>query len=234
MAALGVACSGISDPDAGQTYTNELRFVLPPTSADACVPLAAVEVSAAYRDNGVLLPAPNGTSISVEILTGTGEFGAVLSGVRTAPTINGTARFTDLRINIPGPLFRLNASAAFFTSVPSALFAVAAGGPSRLVFTASPPTVVVGGALPSVRVAVQDACGFTLPGATNAVTITFGTNAGAATLSGTTTAAAVNGIATFADLFVSKPGAAYTLVAAAGSLTGITSTAFTVAGPIAR
>src|SRR5437763_13752811 len=47
-------------------------------------------------------------------------------------------------------------------------------------------------------------------------------------LSGTTTAAAVAGVATFSTLSVDKSGTGYTLSATAGSLSGTTSAAFAV------
>ena len=56
----------------------------------------------------------------------------------------------------------------------------------------------------------------------------IGTNPGGGTLSGTTTVAAVSGVATFANLSIDKAGSGYTLTAADDSLTGATSNTFTI------
>ena len=63
---------------------------------------------------------------------------------------------------------------------------------------------------------------------TASVTLSFVTNPGSGTLSGTTTIAAINGTATFANLSVDKSGTGYTLAAASTGLAGATSNAFNV------
>ncbi len=56
----------------------------------------------------------------------------------------------------------------------------------------------------------------------------IGTNPSAGTLGGTATLSAVAGVATFSNLSINRSGVGYTLTAAAGGLTGATSSAFTV------
>ena len=58
------------------------------------------------------------------------------------------------------------------------------------------------------------------------MTLAIGTNPGGGTLSGTTTVAAVNGVATFSNLSINKVGTGYTLTASDGSLTAATSSSF--------
>jgi hypothetical protein len=77
-------------------------------------------------------------------------------------------------------------------------------------------------------VAIQDASGSTLTGATDTVTIALGTNPGAATLLGTKTVKAVNGVAVFDALSVQKAGTGYTLTSTSGPLTGATSAPFSI------
>ena len=60
------------------------------------------------------------------------------------------------------------------------------------------------------------------------MTVVIGTNPGSGTLSGTTTVGAVNGVATFVGLSIDKAGSGYTLTAADDSLTGATSSTFTI------
>src|SRR3989454_3312249 len=105
--------------------------------------------------------------------------------------------------------------------------------PPRLVFTTQPSNTAAGSTIsPAVQVAIQDASGSTLTDATNTVTIALGTNPGSATLLGTNTVKAVNGVAVFGGLSIQEAGTGYALTAASVSLTGATSAQFSiVAGP---
>jgi hypothetical protein len=58
-------------------------------------------------------------------------------------------------------------------------------------------------------------------------------NAGGGALSGTPSAAAVNGVATFANLSIDKSGTGYTLAATSRGLAGATSAAFEITGTVA-
>src|SRR5439155_1431428 len=64
--------------------------------------------------------------------------------------------------------------------------------------------------------------------ATTSITVAIGTNPASGTLAGTMTVAAVNGVATFANLSINNPGTGYTLIASATGLTSATSTAFNI------
>ena len=123
-------------------------------------------------------------------------------------------------------------------AVSAPLLIVACGGdagptqpaaPTKLVFTVH-PTNAAGAQLitPPVQITVQDASGNTVTNATTTVTVALGANPGAATLSGTLTVAAIQGIVTFSNLRIDRPGSGYTLVASAGGLSGATSTPFAV------
>ncbi len=102
--------------------------------------------------------------------------------------------------------------------------------PAKLEFLGAPGDVAVGGAwwMP-VTVAVQDENGKTVRDKEFSVTLAL-KNSGRAKLSGTLTAAAVNGIATFADLKIDAPANGCQLVASAEHLHGATSAIFSVAG----
>ncbi len=100
---------------------------------------------------------------------------------------------------------------------------------AKLVFTVQPSTAAAGGVItPAVQVAVQDAQGNTVTTATTSITVAIGTNPASGTLTGTTTVAAVNGVATFSTLSLNPAGTGYTLTASATGLTGATSSAFAV------
>jgi len=82
---------------------------------------------------------------------------------------------------------------------------------------------------PAPQVAVIDSAGRIVTASSEAITVTLGDNPGGAVLSGTTTVNAVNGIATFTDLRISRAAVGYTLIASSGALASSTSTPFAVA-----
>src|SRR3989442_10261942 len=103
--------------------------------------------------------------------------------------------------------------------------------PAHLAFTNQPPATVSGNAAisPAVQVTVTDARGEPVPG--GAVRLAIGISPSAdATLSGTTVARIVNGVATFTDVRIDRVGQGYTLLAEAGPVSG-TSAAFAVVDP---
>ncbi len=106
---------------------------------------------------------------------------------------------------------------------------VVPGPATQLVFTTQPHDTATQTALsPAVAVSEKDAYGNVAAGATDSVTMAFGSNPGGATLGGTTTEAATSGVATFGDLSVNKAGSGYTLVASASGLPSATSAAFDI------
>src|SRR5882724_12432428 len=101
--------------------------------------------------------------------------------------------------------------------------------PTQLDFAVQPAGIVAGHQIrPAVTVRADDAHGNLVPNFTGSVTVVLGNNPGGSALGGTTTVAAVNGVANFYDLSLNKTGTGYTLTAsaAAGGLTIATSGAF--------
>jgi Big-like domain-containing protein len=118
----------------------------------------------------------------------------------------------------------------------TALITVTPRPATRLGFLQQPGNTTAGQSLaPPVRVAVQNDLGGTVANGTQTVTIALGSNPGSATLSGTTSVQAINGIATFSNLSLDKAGAGYTLTATATNLAPATSTTFNNgAGPASQ
>src|SRR4029077_4059598 len=112
----------------------------------------------------------------------------------------------------------------------SAAFDVAPGPATQLGFTVQPTTVTAGVPLaPPLQVTALDPEGNLVPGFTGNVTVAFGGTSGAgATLGGTTTVAAANGVASFGDLTVGKTGTSYWLTASATRLARAASDVFEV------
>ncbi len=100
---------------------------------------------------------------------------------------------------------------------------------ARLGFGQQPGQTIAGIPLtPAVIVLVQDDLLGTVTDAVDPVTIALAGNSAGGTLSGTRTVAAVNGVATFANLVLDRAGSGYTLVATAPGLTSAISAPFTV------
>jgi hypothetical protein len=174
-----------------------------------------------------------GYSGAVAIVLGNNPGGATLSGTTPVAAVSGVATFFDLSLNKTGTGYTLRASATGFASVASTAFDITPGTATQLAFTVQPSNTVAGAAInPAVLVTALDPAGNMVPGFTGDVTVAFGNNPGGSTLGGTTTVAAVNGVARFWDLTANKTGTNYWLTATATGLSRATSSTFSViAGP---
>ncbi len=105
--------------------------------------------------------------------------------------------------------------------------------PAKLGFSVQPTSAISTTPIaPAVKVEIRDASGARVAGSTAAVTLAIAAGPPGAALAGTTTVAAVDGVATFGDLSIARAGAGYALAATSGTLTAATSAAFDVAvGP---
>lgn len=99
---------------------------------------------------------------------------------------------------------------------------------TRLAFAAAPQGGTAGAALAALEVTLRDDQGNTVAGASASVRLTLGSGPSGASLRGTTTVQATNGVARFTDLVLEKAGR-YTLSASADNLQGAISAAFDVA-----
>src|SRR6266481_2169792 len=195
-------------------------YTTPPANGTAASPLANVVVSVEDA-NGNVVP---GSTASITITSTP----AGVSGTTTVTAVNGVATFSNLVFTKSGS-YTLTSAGTGLTSATSNSFTIAAGAATTLAFTVQPTNAIAGAAItPAVQVSIEDANGNVVTTATNAVTIAIGTNPGGGTLSGTATAAAVAGVATFSTLSIDKTGTGYTLAASSAGFTGATSTAFNV------
>src|SRR2546425_1279094 len=170
-----------------------------------------------------------GTSVTVAVTGGTGTSGASLRGTKTKTAVGGVVSFSDLSIDSVGTGYTLTASAGGLSSATSTAFSINVAPPAKVAFMVQPSGATAGVAMaPAVQVAILDSLGNRVPSATNSITVAFGTNPAAGTLSGTTTATAANGNATFSGISVDKVGTGYTLTAAAAGLAGATSVGFNI------
>lgn len=164
----------------------------------------------------------------VTIAIGTNPSFGTLSGTATVAAVNGVATFANLTLDKAGTGYTLSASSTGLTSTTSNPFNIAAGAPTKVVYTVQPTNTASGAPIaPAVQVVLQDAAGNISP-VTNTVAIAIATNPSSGTLAGTTSLAAVNGTVTFSNLSINKAGNGYTLTASSAGLTSATSNAFNI------
>ncbi|HYL22052.1 MAG TPA: hypothetical protein VEU74_09835, partial [Gemmatimonadales bacterium] len=165
----------------------------------------------------------------VSVALGANPGGGTLSGTTTVNAVGGLATFDDLTLDKAGVGYTLVFSSPGLTGRESNTFNITPAAAARVVFTVQPTSTTAGSIIaPAVLVTAQDAFGNVATGFTGNVTVAIGSNPGSSSLGGTTTIAAVGGIATFTDLTINNAGSGYSLTAAAGSLTGDTSALFDI------
>jgi hypothetical protein len=190
---------------------------------------------------------PNAIIVKVSDSFGNGIAGVTVNfapvagsgSVNPASGVSGTSGTvqTTWTLGPSGGAQTLNASAAGLTPNPLPIGATAtgavAGVPTQIVFTQNPTNATAGVAIaPSVVVSVKDAFNAVVTTYTGNVTLAIGTNPGGSALAGTTTVAAVAGVATFPGISLNKAGVGYTLTAATAAIPAASSAAFNIAaGP---
>jgi len=232
----GVALAGCSSspagPGTGVGRAAKVVFIAQPSSAAAGAALTpGVQVAVQDAQGNTLTTAT--TSITVAI--GTNPASGTLSGTTIVAAVKGVATFSTLSLSTAGSGYTLTASATGLTGATSNAFTISlsVGPAAKLVFTVQPSNVTPGAAItPAMQVLVQDAQGNTVTTATATITVAIGTNPASGTLAGATTLAAVNGVATFANVSINNLGTGYTLTVSATTLTGATSSSFNVIAPI--
>lgn len=172
--------------------------------------------------NGITVPT---ATDPISLALGANPGAAMLGGTTSVTPTNGVATFPDLQINAPGNGYTLVASSGALTGFASAPFNVTNTG-TQLVFGTQPMASQARAVLPVFTVEVRDQFGNLVPTATDAVTIALDNNPGPATLNGTLTVSAVNGVATFNAVDLSRSGTGYTLLATAPGLAPATSAPF--------
>jgi hypothetical protein len=163
-------------------------------------------------------------SVVASIASGTGT----LSGTTTVTAVNGVATFTDLvLLGTPGN-FTLTFTPTSLTAATSSSFELSVGAASKATITTEPLGAFNGTAFSTQPVVkITDAGGNTITSSTADVVVSIASGSG--TLGGTTTVAAVNGVATFTNLKITGTGNHTLTFTAAGGLTAATSITVNVA-----
>ncbi|HET9707459.1 MAG TPA: hypothetical protein VFP39_04060, partial [Gemmatimonadales bacterium] len=225
-ALTGATSSGFNITPGVATH---LAFFAQPTNATAGVAIAPSVVVNALDANNNIATAYTGNVVAA---IGTNAGGGTLSGTSSVAAVAGVATFANLSIDKSGTGYTLHATSGGLTDATSSGFNISAAALSQLIFTSQPVATQAGSHIaPAVQVSGEDAFNNIVTTFTGNVTVAIGTNGGspsAGTLSGTTTVAAVGGIASFSDLSIDKSGSGYTLAATATGATAGASNAFDI------
>ncbi len=156
----------------------------------------------------------------VTISMGNNPGGSTLGGTLTVNAVNGVATFSDLTLDKAGGGYTLQVSSSGLTGTTTGAFTVVAAPATQLVVTTPPPAAIAVNNGFSLAVSAEDANGNVDTSFNGNVTIALQNNPGNASLGGTLTVTAVNGVAIFSGLSLNQAGNGYTLQATAASSTG--------------
>ncbi len=194
---------------------SQLVFTTQPGGATAGSTWTSEPVVSVEDPFGNVVTAQNTGTVAMSIVSG-GPQATFTSGTTTVNVVNGVATFTNLVVNKSGS-YTLTATPASIAGVTNAVnsvaFTVSPAGENKLVVTTQPAGSITAGGTVAVGVTIEDTFGNTITtgntGSTDtlAVTLSSGTFA-----SGTTSIAAVNGVANFSGLQITSiNGSPYTI-----------------------
>ena len=206
------------------TPATQLVFAQQPgaTTSGAVLPVQP-KVSVDDSSNDVVTTDTSTITLSVSGGSGT------VSGCTSTRSL-GVVSFANCKVTGTQGAYILTATDGSLAPATSASFTVA-GTATQLVFTQQPSSSTGGVAFASQPVVVvEDASGDVVTNNTSPVTVTIGTNpsGGSLSCSSANPLHAVAGLASFAGCSITTAGQGYTLTAADGGLTPVTSAPFNV------
>ncbi len=154
--------------------------------------------------------------------------GATLGGTLTVTASDGVAIFSGLTLTTASSNYTLVVTSSGLSETETSDFAVSPLAASQLGFSEQPPSSVTAGSGFGVEAAIEDIYGNVVTTATGPVTIALASNPGGATLGGTLTATASQGVASFSGLTLTVAANGYTLAASSSGVSGSTSSAISV------
>ena len=116
----------------------------------------------------------------------------------------------------------------WFTDPGTNAIGVATLATSQLVVTTQPPASLTAGSPFGLTVTAENSSGNPITSFDGTVTVALASNPGGATLGGTLTVTASNGVATFSGLTLNKAAIGYTLQVSASAVDSVTTSAITV------
>jgi hypothetical protein len=214
----------------GLISTTSAAFSVTSPGITFSLPSSSVGVGSTISGS-INLGAPAGAGgVTVALVSSSAKDVAVSPSVLTIASGQSSGAFT--LSGVAAGSSTLSATAMGYVPANTLVTAVSnAVSSAHLVFSTQPANTLAGAVLsPALTVSVVDSNGNLLTSAVNPVTLALG-GTSASALNGTTTVAAVHGIATFPNLSITTAGNALTLTATSPGVTSSTSTAFSVTLP---
>src|SRR5207244_4659517 len=141
----------------------------------------------------------------VTVALGNNPGGSTLGGTTTVAAVGGMASFGDLTLDKTSSGYGLPATATGLVPASTASFTITAGTATQLVFGTPPSTTIAGREIKIGRASCRErAQGNLVAGFTESESVALGANPGGGTISGTTTVAAVGGVAKVTDQRITK------------------------------
>ena len=195
----------------------------PPASISAGSPFGLTVY--AEDSSGNLLSSFDGT-VTVALANNPG--GATLGGTLTATASNGAATFSGLILTTAASGYTLEVSGSGLGAGVSSAVTVTAAAASQVAITGQPPASVTAGSGFGLQASIEDQYGNLATSAGNVVSVALANNPTGASLGGTLTAMASQGVATFSGLTLTTAASGYTLGGSSSGLGEATSSALTV------
>jgi len=154
--------------------------------------------------------------------------GATLSSTLSVQASGGVATFSGLTLTKAASGYMLVVSSSGIGEGVTSAMAVTPAAATQLVITEQPPASVVVNTGFGLQASIEDQYGNVVTTAANTVKVAFANNPTGATLGGTLTVTASQGVATFSGLTINKVGSGYTLQVSSSGLSSAVSSAITV------
>ena len=169
-----------------------------------------------------------GTSGMVTIALASGPAGVGLGGTLSVAVNQGVATFTDLTLDRADDGYTLELTFPDLPAVTTSAIEVTPAAATQLVITTLPPSSVTAGQAFGLAVTVEDSFGNVETGYSGPVTLAAASNPGGATVGGTLTETATEGVATFSNLTLNQATNGLSLQVSSGSLPAVTTAAINV------
>jgi hypothetical protein len=174
----------------------------------------------AEDSSGNLVTSFNGT-VTVALASNPG--GAALGGTLTVTASGGVATFSGLTLTKAASGYTLVATASGLGAGVTGAVTVTPATATRFVITQQPPATVQANKAFALKASVEDAYGNVVTTDSGTVSVAFASNPTGATLGGTLSVTANQGVASFTNLTINKTGSGYTLRVVRSGLTSATS-----------
>ncbi len=216
----------------GLTGTSTTAFQITPAAASQLVTVAQPPASlAAGQSFGFTIAAEDPFGNVVTDFNGTvtaAMAGDPLSGTLTVTANHGLASFSGLTIDQAGAGYSLGATAGNLSSTVTGAVGVSPAAATRLVVTAPPLASVTAGSGFGLSVVAEDAFGNVVTSFQGSVNATLSAGQDAGSLGGAATVTAVNGVASFAGLTLTRAAVGDSLQFTSGGLSSATTNPFAV------